>query len=144
MLDIDVSVRSWQLRGLQLRLSVTSDIVLEPPRGCRVLLNPANEALVGTKLPYFPMLEPPTELLSNQWCGMEAGERMFYPMQVVDGRVHMLGGLSLRKALEKLPEVAPDVRCPTGAAVITEATESLGDVFQHIVHAVPWGTQGLP
>ena len=43
----------WQLRGLQLRLSVTTDIVLEPPKGCRVLVNPANEALFDAVRPHF-------------------------------------------------------------------------------------------
>eukprot|EP00438_Fugacium_kawagutii_P003689 Skav206829 [mRNA] locus=scaffold3672:98935:110154:+ [translate_table: standard] len=39
-------------------------------------------ALVGTKLPYFPMqAEPPPELQNSRWCGMEAGSKMFYPMQ---------------------------------------------------------------
>ncbi|CAK9115695.1 unnamed protein product [Durusdinium trenchii] len=68
---------------------------------------------------------------------MEAGSSMFYPMQVVDGRVHALGGSTLREACERLPEVSPGVKCPIGEAVITDATEGLKDFFEHIVHAAP-------
>ncbi|CAL1167539.1 unnamed protein product [Cladocopium goreaui] len=132
-------LRSWHVRKLELQLCLTDDIVEFPPFGFyNVLINPANEALVGTKLPYFPMqVEPPPELRNSRWCGMEAGSSMFYPMQVVDGRVHRLGGSSLREACERLPDRSPGVKCPTGEAVVTEATAGLRMYFEHIVHAVP-------
>eukprot|EP00434_Breviolum_minutum_P015548 symbB.v1.2.013691.t2/scaffold971.1/size148033/19 len=132
-------LRSWNLRKLEFQLCLTDDIVATPPFGfCDVLINPANEAMVGTKLPYFPMpVEPPPELRNTRWCGMEAGSMMFYPMQVVDGRVHRMGGASLREACDQLPECSPGIKCPTGEAVVTEATENLKIFFHHIVHAVP-------
>eukprot|EP00435_Cladocopium_sp_Y103_P020133 s4210_g4.t3 len=138
-------LRSFQLGKLELQLCLTDDIVEFPPFGfCNVLINPANEALVGTKLPYFPMqVEPPPELRNSRWCGMEAGSSMFYPMQVVDGRVHRLGGSSLREACERLPERSPGVKCPTGEAVVTEATAGLRTYFEHIVHAVPCGWNSI-
>eukprot|EP00931_Biecheleriopsis_adriatica_P081970 TRINITY_DN55342_c0_g1_i1.p1 TRINITY_DN55342_c0_g1~~TRINITY_DN55342_c0_g1_i1.p1 ORF type:complete len:281 (+),score=48.79 TRINITY_DN55342_c0_g1_i1:49-843(+) len=132
-------VRCWQLSaGLRLELHMTDDVVSQPPYGrCDVLINPANEELVGTKLPYFPMpVEPPPELRNTRWCGMEAGERMFYPMQVVDGRVHALGGGAMKEACAQLP-LQGGVRCPTGKAVVTPATSELGQFFGAIVHAVP-------
>merc|ERR1719161_3522874 len=43
------------------------------------------------------MLEtPPGDLRSNRWCGMSAGETMFYPAQVVDGQVQLHAGPELR------------------------------------------------
>ncbi|CAJ1346255.1 unnamed protein product [Effrenium voratum] len=115
------SLQRWRLRCFELQLHVTNDIVASPPLGfCEVLINPANEALVGTQLPYFPMrVEPPPELQNSRWCGMEAGESMFYPMQVVDGQVHALGGHALKEACNRLPDRAPGVKCPTGEAVVT-------------------------
>ncbi|CAE7573525.1 unnamed protein product [Symbiodinium necroappetens] len=133
------SRRSLQLGSLQLQLHMTDDIVESPPRGfCDVLINPANEALVGTRLPYFPMqVEPPPELQNSRWCGMEAGSGMFYAQQVVDGRVHAVGGSELKEACLQLGEVSPGIRCPTGQAVMTPALGGLRPFFSHIVHAVP-------
>ncbi|CAK0829487.1 unnamed protein product, partial [Prorocentrum cordatum] len=79
-------LRSWKLRrGLRLELHLTPDVLSHPPGGagcCDALVNPANEALVGTKLPYFPMpVEPPAGLRTTDWCAMEAGPNMFYSMQ---------------------------------------------------------------
>ncbi|CAE7511725.1 unnamed protein product [Symbiodinium pilosum] len=130
---------------------LTDDIVERPPHGfCDVLINPANEALVGTRLPYFPMqVEPPPELQNSRWCGMEAGSGMFYAQQVVDGRVHALGGPHLKEACLQLAEVSPGIRCPTGKAVTTPALGGLSKFFSHIVHTAPpcaedlW-CEGLP
>ncbi|CAE7598974.1 unnamed protein product, partial [Symbiodinium natans] len=134
-----VSRRSWQLGSLQLQLHLTDDIVEKPPMGfCDVLINPANEAMVGTRLPYFPMqVEPPPELRNSRWCGMEAGSKMFYAQQVVDGRVHAVGGSELKEACLQLAEVSPGIRCPIGQAVMTPAVGGLSSFFSYIVHAVP-------
>lgn len=132
--------RAWRLQSnLRLEVHLTEDIVSHPPRGrCDVLVNAANEELVGTKLPYFPMaVEPPPELRNSKWCAMEIGDRMFYPMQVVDGRVHALGGQALRQACARLPEHSPGVRCAIGDAVVTEAYGDLCAHFAFIVHTVP-------
>ena len=37
----------------------------------------------------------------------------------VDGAIHRAAGPELRRACERLPRAAPDVRCPTGEARIT-------------------------
>jgi hypothetical protein len=69
----------------RLELYTTPDITLRPntENQAAFLLNPANTALVGTKLPYFPMPDaPPEGLASSMWGGMEAGENMFYATQV--------------------------------------------------------------
>eukprot|EP00928_Gymnodinium_smaydae_P091657 TRINITY_DN75391_c0_g1_i1.p1 TRINITY_DN75391_c0_g1~~TRINITY_DN75391_c0_g1_i1.p1 ORF type:complete len:261 (+),score=47.65 TRINITY_DN75391_c0_g1_i1:70-852(+) len=137
-------LRAWTLQPgrLRLELHLTPDIVTAPPRVSSqrgiVLVNPANEALVGTKLPYFPMpSDPPPGLQHSGWCGMEAGGRMFYPMQVIDGQVHLQGGPEMQRACLALPEVAPGVRCPTGSAVATAATGALAARFVGIVHTAP-------
>lgn len=132
--------RAWKLQtNLRVEVHLTEDIVSQPPRGrCDVLVNAANEELVGTKLPYFPMaVEPPPELRSSKWCAMEIGNNMFYPMQVVDGRVHALGGQALRQACAKLPEQSPGIRCAVGNSVVTEAYGDLCTHFAFIVHTVP-------
>lgn len=131
---------AWLTRsGLKLELHLTHDIVSLPPGGwCDALVNPANEALVGTKLPYFPMkVDPPNELRSNEWCGMEVGEHMFYPIQVVDGLVHATGGREMLQMCQLLPELEPGVRCRVGSAVSTPATGELRQSFAHVVHTVP-------
>eukprot|EP00401_Gymnodinium_catenatum_P033272 CAMPEP_0117516330 /NCGR_PEP_ID=MMETSP0784-20121206/31039_1 /TAXON_ID=39447 /ORGANISM="" /LENGTH=248 /DNA_ID=CAMNT_0005312173 /DNA_START=95 /DNA_END=838 /DNA_ORIENTATION=- len=133
-------LRSWALpSGLRLELHLTPDVVAHPPLGrCDALVNPANEALVGTKLPYFPMpFDPPPGLQTSRWCGMEAGENMFYPAQVVDGRVHALGGDGLRQACQAFPELEPGVRCRVGGAVVTPAVGELQRFYSQIIHTVP-------
>merc|ERR1712216_432298 len=62
---------------------------------------------------------------------------MFYPIQVVDGLVHLAGGPALAEACQAVPEVTDDVRCPVGGAVATPATGRLGEHFLSIVHTVP-------
>merc|ERR1740133_931712 len=75
------------------------------PRVVRALVNPANTALCGTLLPYFPrggpvpLLPADAALRSSSWGGMDAGDGMMYPVQAVDGVVHAHGGCGLRKAL---------------------------------------------
>lgn len=41
----------------------------------------------------------------------------------VDGAIHFAAGPALRMACEMVPQVRPDVRCPTGEARITRAFE---------------------
>jgi len=145
---------------------LTKDVVTSPPGGfCNVLVNPGNEKLVGTRLPYFPrggpVPEDPVDTRARterdwlppgfvtQWGGMEVGAKLVYPIQTVDGMVSMLGGWGLRRACQALPEQAPGgIRCPVGEAVVTPATGRLGEYFRHIVHTVPpfydAGDDGLP
>ena len=114
----------------------------------RALINPANEALIGTARPYFPRggpvpSRPPKglETSSSGWGGMDAGSRMLYPAQVVDGLVHQHGGRALRDALVAaapvLEEVAngEHVRCRVGDAILTAAPPSLP--FDVILHTPP-------
>jgi len=68
---------------------------------------------------------------------MEVGLGMLYSQQVVDGRVHLLGGAELKRECQKQPEVQPGVRCPTGHAVATRALGRLASLFSVIVHTTP-------
>ena len=122
----------------------------------RALINPANVALCGTSLPYFPrggpVPRPPPKALrasSSGWGGLDAGSGMLYPAQCVDGQVHAQGGSALRKALDAaagpstmLTDAAGQpVRCNEGNAVVT-ATGHGRLPFDLIAHAVPpfWPT----
>ena len=76
----------------------------------RALLNPANSQLVGTARAYFPRggpvppAPPPgVQASSTGWGGLDAGEQMLYPAQVVDGLTHMHAGRGLREALAAIP-----------------------------------------
>ena len=120
----------------------------------RALVNPANEELIGTVLPYFPMAgPPPKDLFTTSWGGLSAGYGMFYSMQSVDGIVSLHGGADLRKACEELPvhehaELVGGggnksggygcVRCPVGSTVITAAFgEAITKNYSFIIHTVP-------
>lgn len=122
----------------------------------RALINPANVALCGTSLPYFPrggpVPRPPPPALrasSSGWGGLDAGSGMLYPAQCVDGQVHAQGGSALRKELDAaagpltgLTDAAGQpVRCSEGNAVVT-ATGHGRLPFDLIAHAVPpfWPT----
>ena len=127
------------------------------------LINPANTALSGTALPYFPRggpvpAPPPDAALQSStrgWGGMEAGDGLLYPAQAVDGVVHALGGAELRRRLNELPShkiMAPpaggdskhrtlveEVRCAEGNAVVvtTAGCCELERMFDMICHTVP-------
>ena len=138
--------RAWHCLGSRHRvqLIVTPDIVTQPNAGgcADVLICPANEGLSGTRLlPYFerggaPVLAPPAPPPGGvMWGGMEAGDRMLYAGQVIDGQVHALGGAALREACEALPPRDSDGRrCAIGEAALTCAPGELGRHFRHIVH----------
>lgn len=51
----------------------------------------------------------------------------------VDGAIHRAAGPELREACERVPEVRPGVRCPTGEARITPGFELPAD---HVIHTV--------
>eukprot|EP00747_Dinoflagellata_sp_TGD_P188044 gnl/TRDRNA2_/TRDRNA2_46399_c0_seq1.p1 gnl/TRDRNA2_/TRDRNA2_46399_c0~~gnl/TRDRNA2_/TRDRNA2_46399_c0_seq1.p1 ORF type:complete len:255 (+),score=35.79 gnl/TRDRNA2_/TRDRNA2_46399_c0_seq1:32-766(+) len=141
---------------MQVALHVAPDIIgdAEPAdRGkCRLLradflLNPANEYLVGTLFPYFPRggypagssskSAAPTWQKSSNWCGMDAGENMLYPMSVMDGKVHQAAGAELSLYIrDSVPESNGMVKCPTGYAVVTPAF-GLRKQYNRIIHAVP-------
>ena len=67
---------------------------------------------------------------------MEAGARMFYPVQVVDGHVTATGGQPLRKYLKAIREISDGVRCPVGRAVLSPALGNLHRHYRVIAHAV--------
>lgn len=150
-----LAVFKWGAREVRVHLSRC--VVMAPPGGfCDALINPANEKLVGTRLPYFPKGGPVPEDkvhgtaavqrdwappgFVSQWGGMEIGGQMLYPISVVDGMVGMLGGKELRRECAKLSVLGPagsDVRCPIGSAVRTGAPGGLKALFGAIVHTVP-------
>ena len=116
----------------------------------RVLVVPANEELVGTRLAYFPNVGMERGA-QPQWGGADiagyGGAGAYYPVQVVDGIVGQLGGSQIRDVCEKMPVLMESevdgitgttpIRCPTGQAVITNAPSRLGEHFFKLVHAVP-------
>jgi O-acetyl-ADP-ribose deacetylase (regulator of RNase III) len=129
------------------------------------LVNPANVALIGTRFAYFPVGGPVPPVpedtalesavfASSRWGGMSAGENMMYPVEVLDGQVHELGGHELFKYLQELPILAnrddagQQVRCNIGQAISSPAYGNLSSLFGEIIHTVPpfmhavdWETQ---
>jgi len=156
---------------------------------CNVLINPSNPQLSGTRnFPYFPRGGPvpsprgdsapsvgeltkthkdwqPLGYVSS-WGGMEVGTGMVYPVGVVDGLVHLMGGagLQLECGWERLKwkvatatatmagklrhgdggdsSNAQDVQdlgpCPVGSAVATSSgTGPLRLEYDRIVHTTP-------
>jgi O-acetyl-ADP-ribose deacetylase len=51
----------------------------------------------------------------------------------VDGAIHRAAGPELKAACERVPEVRPGVRCPTGEARITPG---FGLAAKHVIHTV--------
>ncbi|WIA30970.1 hypothetical protein OEZ86_001018 [Tetradesmus obliquus] len=84
----------------------------------------------------------------TQWSGdalvNAANERMLGGGGV-DGAIHRAAGPRLRAACEQVPEVAPDVRCPTGEARITSAgrlqakfvIHTVGPVYKNAEESAP-------
>jgi len=117
-----------------------------------VLINPSNPDLSGvSNFPYFPRGGPvPNKVDSmhkdwqplgfvSQWGGMEVGSGMLYPIQVVDGLVHQLGGLQLQAEcrLKKTMSFGSDA-CPIGKAVMTSAgNDKLRETYDYVVHTTP-------
>jgi len=109
----------------------------------RVLVNPANEFLQGTKCAYFPRGGPlpvGEQGMTSVWGGMEAGPNMLYLTQVIDGRVHQEGGQELKNILQA--KMKDEKFIPLGTAIHTSAPGTLGKRglgFDAIVHvAVPF------
>jgi hypothetical protein len=131
--------------SLRVEVHLTSCVVSQPPGDNCALVNPANNRMVGTDLPYFPVGGPvpnlPKHLIknANTWGGMEIGANQMYSTQVVDGHVSELGGHTMKKALQALPvlDTKSGYRCFDGQAVISPATEGLQHNFKHIIHTVP-------
>lgn len=139
---------------LSVKVYLSYDILVAPLDYYDFLLNPANEALVGARFPYFPRGGPVPHLpkdgyvlSSSRWGGMDAGEDMLYPVQVLDGLVHEEGGPQLLKYLQTLPVQAPfrdavgqPVRCPVGGSVTSPSFGSLTSFVGQIIHTVaPFG-----
>lgn len=125
---------------------------------CSILINPSSPSLLGVrKFPYFPSggpqpSVPPSKYehhimgYVSKWGGMDMKEgRMLFPLNVVDGLVHELGGFKLAVHCLLLPkkkncsqEKGGDVRCPVGCAVSTPpGGKRLGEEYDRIVHTVP-------
>lgn len=107
----------------------TPCIVSSPPGPdddlCLGLINPANERMQGT-------LFTPSECHRN----LKGLTPIIYPPQAVDGLVHELGGAALAEALMDLPirEESKNIRCSTGASVLTLAFGELLESYSHIIH----------
>jgi O-acetyl-ADP-ribose deacetylase (regulator of RNase III) len=133
-------------RRLTVEIFLCDDILsCAPIEHYDFLLNSANESLVGTRQPYFPVGGPvPPDPIgstfsSSRWGGMDAGENMMYPVQVLDGEVHSIAGHDLLNFLQSLPEVSKEVqrpiRCPVGSAVRSPSF-GLSGYFGSIIHTV--------
>jgi O-acetyl-ADP-ribose deacetylase (regulator of RNase III) len=124
------------------------------PRMKRYLVNPSNPELTGCRrFPYFPRGGPvPAQPVSSTvhrdwqplghvstWGGMEVGTGMLYPVSVVDGLVHQLGGWQLQAELRWLQCLNPQP-CPIGTAVMTTAGAASSPLRQHydaVIHTTP-------
>jgi O-acetyl-ADP-ribose deacetylase (regulator of RNase III) len=74
---------------------------------------------------------------------MDAGQNMMYPVQVLDGCVHIECGASLLKHLQSMPDQSPFVdsvgqaiKCPIGTAVLSPTFGALSPYFGNIIHTV--------
>ena len=111
---------SWTARvgATTIEVARTDCVVRATPAA--VLINSANEALDGARLPYFPRggpcpPPPPAGLegSANSWGALEVGPGFVFPEQSVDGVVSRLGGAALRRAVERLPRAA-ERNAPSG------------------------------
>jgi len=73
---------------------------------------------------------------------MEIGTGMLYPVSVVDGMVHQLGGRALRFEIMLLPTKDRDenIKCPLGEAVVTTSglfSTELSKEYAYIIHTAP-------
>ena len=80
-----------------------------------------------------PAPPPGLQASSSGWGGLDAGDQMLYPAQVVDGLVHTYAGASLRTALAALPVRSDGKRCELGEAVISPSF-GLHEQFDVIAH----------
>lgn len=118
----------------------------------RILVNPSNPELSGCRrFPYFPRGGPvpsskvyssvhrdwqPLGFVSS-WGGMEVGKGMLYPVSVVDGLVHHLGGWKLQAEIKWL-QCRSSTPCPVGSAIQTTAgNSSLAKHYDSILHTTP-------
>lgn len=152
-------LQRFSFRGVDVSVYISYDILSNAPiANYDFLLVPANEALVGTRFPYFPVGGPVPYLLSSvaggrgssvgtmassRWGGMDKGENMMYPVQCLDGIVHAEAGSGLLTYLQSLPEQHPFrdnagqiVRCPVGHAVLSPSF-GLSTYFSALIHTVP-------
>jgi O-acetyl-ADP-ribose deacetylase (regulator of RNase III) len=77
----------------------------------------------------------------SSWGGMEVGSGMLYPVSVVDGLVHQLGGWRLEAECEWRRLTSTSVgrnACPIGSAVLTSSGgENLRQHYDSIIHTTP-------
>jgi O-acetyl-ADP-ribose deacetylase (regulator of RNase III) len=134
--------------------TTTPAVISSMPRMKRYLVNPSNPELTGCRrFPYFPRGGPvPAQPVSSTvhrdwqplghvstWGGMEVGTGMLYPVSVVDGLVHQLGGWQLQAELRWL-QCLHRQPCPIGTAVMTTAGAATSPLRQHydaVIHTTP-------
>jgi len=79
----------------------------------------------------------PLGFVSN-WGGMEVGNGMMYPVSVVDGMVHQLGGWRLQLECAQKPIICNDEKCPIGHAIKTSnGNKELTSEYESIIHTTP-------
>ena len=156
--EVEMSLRAWSFsigrQRIVLECSICkciSEVWKDSSSNIiRALINPANTALSGPTLNYFPrgglnstsksgpvpFLPPPD--LPMSWSGAEAGLDMLYPSQVVDGVVHRLGGVDLKDYLESIPVVGKSknfqpLRCNEGDVKLSPGFDLDFDLIAHTV-----------
>jgi len=140
------SVEVWTTTCIVTNFGKTSKV------NCSTLINPSNPELSGVRnFPYFPRGGPvpkdklrsmhkdwqPLGYVSN-WGGMEVGTGMLYPVSVVDGMVHQLGGWKLRAECDLKNLFNGKPICPVGSAIMTtQACDELRCHYDKIIHTTP-------
>ena len=123
-------------------LSSRSSSLMSGRGGVQVLVNSANETLVGPQLAYFErglpaaQQQPPKELGASNWGSLSAIDgsgRLLYPAQCMDGVVAIEGGAELRADCARIVDQSGG--CKVGEAVATPARGRLEGRWHHIVHA---------
>lgn len=153
----NVTVQIWQTSCIVTNFSSDlssrqNDTMMYGTTSQRILVNPSNAELTGcSRFPYFPKGGPvPKQTVQSSvhrdwqplgfvssWGGMEVGTGMLYPVSVVDGLVHQLGGWKLQAEL-KWWQCRSSQPCPVGSAIRTSAGNALlAQNYDAILHTTP-------
>lgn len=74
----------------------------------------------------------------SSWGGMEVGSGMLYPVSVIDGLVHQLGGWRMQAECTLKQMTSGGEACPVGSAVRTSSGgEDLEQYYDSIIHTTP-------
>jgi O-acetyl-ADP-ribose deacetylase (regulator of RNase III) len=147
--------RSRPRRGIEIwdTTCIVTNMASQYVPNCPILINPANPRLSGVStFPYFPKGGPeprkefqptkdahPIMGYVSQWGGMEVGQGMMFPANVVDGLVHQLGGKQFLSMCQRTLRTRQLDRVQEGHAIVTPTAGGLmtSTNYQYIIHTVP-------